>query len=464
VQFLVDIDTSKYNFHTPEHYTYRSDTGLSEELVREISKMKKEPEWMLQKRLTALKHFNSMPIPKWGPDLSELKFEELYYYIKPVEKKEDNWNEVPEDIKHTFDKLGVPEAERKFLAGSTAQFESEAVYNNLKKQWEDQGIIFTDMDTGLREHPDIIKEYFGTVVPFSDNKFAALNSAVWSGGSFVFITKGIKCTFQLQAYFRINTQNMGQFERTMIIVEEEASVSYLEGCSAPIYSTASVHAAVVEIIAKKESKVRYTTIQNWSNNIYNLVTKRAVAHENATVEWLDGNIGSKVTQKYPGVILKGKGARTEIISVAYSGKGQVQDTCAKVFHLAPNTKSRIISKAICIGGGQQNYRGIVHIAKGAENSRSFVECNAYLLDEYSRSNTCPVIKVEEKQASVYHEAKVGKVDAEKLYYLMSRGINEKDALTIMVLGFMDSFVKELPMEYAVELNRLVELELGKSVG
>jgi Fe-S cluster assembly protein SufB len=426
--------------------------------------MKKEPEWMLQKRLEALKQFNSMQMPRWGPDLSALDLQDIYYYVKPEGKTEASWNEVPEDIKNTFDKLGIPEAERKFLAGSTAQFESESVYHHLKEQWEKQGIVFTDMDTGLREHEEIVEKYFGSIVPFSDNKFVALNTAVWSGGSFVFIPKGVKCQFPLQAYFRINTQSMGQFERTMIIVEEGASVNYVEGCSAPIYSTASLHAAVVEIIAKKESKVRYTTIQNWSNNVYNLVTKRAVAHENALVEWLDGNIGSKVTQKYPAVILKGKGARAEIMSIAYSGKGQLQDTGAKVFHLAPETKSRIVSKGICKDGGRQSYRGLVHIAKGAENSKSFVECNAYLLDGHSRSDTYPVIKVEEQKATVGHEAKVGKIGAEKLFYLMSRGISEKDALSMVVLGLMESFTKELPMEYAIELNRLIELQLEKSVG
>lgn len=461
---MVDIDTSKYDFHTPEHYAYRSKKGLSEDIVKEISKMKKEPKWMLELRLKALKQFQKTPMPKWGPDLSKLNFDDLYYYVRPEGKKEGDWNEVPEDIKKTFDRLGVPEAERKFLAGSTAQFESESVYHHLKDQWEKEGIIFTDMDSALKKHEDIIREHLGTVVPHTDNKFAALNTAVWSGGSFVYIPKGVKCKFPLQAYFRINTQSLGQFERTLIIAEDEADVNYQEGCSAPIYSSASLHAAVVEIIAKKNSKVRYTTIQNWSNNVYNLVTKRSVAYENATVEWLDGNIGSAVTQKYPTVILKGKGAKAEVMSVAFSGKGQVQDTGAKAIHLAPNTSSRIISKGICQDGGRQSYRGLIHIAKGAEHAKSFVECNAYLLDEKSRSDTYPIIKVDEKRATVGHEATVGKIGKEKLFYLMSRGISEKDALAMVVLGIMESFTRELPMEYAVELNRLIEMQLEGAVG
>jgi Fe-S cluster assembly protein SufB len=461
---LVEIDTSKYDFKTPEKYAYRSKKGLSEEVIRDISKMKGEPEWMLKKRLEAYKHFKKKTIPDWAPDLSKLNFDDLFYYVKPTGNVEEKWDEVPEEIKDTFDKLGIPEAERKFLAGSTAQFESESVYHHLKKQWEEKGIIFTDMDTGLKEHSEIVKKYFGTVVPIDDNKFASLNTASWSGGSFVYVPKGVHCDIPIQAYFRINTEKLGQFERTLIIVEEGASVSYVEGCSAPVYSTASLHAAVVEIIAKKNSKVRYTTIQNWSNNIYNLVTKRAIAHENAFVEWLDGNLGSAVTAKYPGVILKGEGARAEVMSVAYAGKGQLQDTGAKAIHLAPNTSSKITQKSVCQGGGRSSYRGLVEIAKGAENSKSFVECNAYLLDEISRSDTYPTIKDEEKNSTIAHEARVGKIGTDKLFYLMSRGIPEKDALAMIVLGFMDSFTRELPMEYAVELNRLIQLQLEGAVG
>jgi Fe-S cluster assembly protein SufB len=461
---LEEIDTSRYDFKTPEKYAYRSKKGLSEELIREISQMKDEPEWMLKKRLEGFKHFKQTPLPSWGPDLSQLNFEDLFYYVKPSEGVEEKWDKVPGEIKDTFDKLGIPEAERKFLAGSTAQFESEAVYHHLKKQWEDQGIIFTDMDTGLHEHPEIVKKHFGTVVPIDDNKFAALNTASWSGGSFVYVPKGVHCEIPLQAYFRINTEKLGQFERTLIVVEEGASVSYLEGCSAPVYTSASLHAAVVEIIAKKNAKVRYSTIQNWSSNVYNLVTKRSVAHENSVVEWLDGNLGSAVTQKYPGVILKGKGARAEVMSVAYAGKGQVQDTGAKMIHLAPNTSSRITQKSVCQGGGRSSYRGLIKIAKGAENSKSFIQCDAYLLDQLSRSDTYPTIKDEERNSTIGHEARVGKIGTDKLFYLMSRGIPEKDALAMIVLGFMDSFTRELPMEYAVELNRLIQIQLEGAVG
>lgn len=461
---MVSIDTKKYDFHVPEHYSYRSEKGISEAIIRDISKMKKEPKWMLDIRLKALEEFEKMPLPSWGPDLSSLDFKNLHYYLKPTEKKADAWEEVPKEIRQTFDRLGIPEAEREFLAGSSAQYESEVVYHHLKKQWADKGILFTDMDSGLKDYPEIVKEYFGTVVPSGDNKFSALNTAAWSGGAFVYIPKGVKVEIPLQTYFRINTQKLGQFERTLIIADEGSSVSYIEGCSAPIYSSASLHAAVVEIIAKKNSKVRYTTIQNWSNNVYNLVTKRSVAHENAVVEWLDGNIGSKITQKYPTVILKGKGARAEVLSVAYAGAGQLQDTGAKMIHLAPNTQSKIVSKSVCNDGGRASYRGLVKIGRKAKNSRAFVECNAYLLDEKSRSDTYPTIKDEQNNALVSHEARVGSISQEKLFYLMSRGISEKDAISMIILGFMESFTKELPMEYAVELNRLIRLQLEGGVG
>lgn len=458
------MDRSRYDFHSPEHYVFRSRKGRSEQVVRNLSKEKGEPDWMLEKRLDALKVFESKPMPNWGPDLSELKLDDLFYYLKPSEKKADAWDAVPKDIKDTFDKLGIPEAEKKFLAGSSAQYESEVVYHHLKKQWKEKGIIFTDMDTALKEHSGIVKEYFGTVVPTADNKFSALNTAFWSGGAFIYIPKGVQADVPLQTYFRINAEKLGQFERTLIIADEGASVSYIEGCSAPVFTTASLHAAVVEIIAKKGAKVRYTTIQNWSSNVYNLVTKRSVAHEDAVVEWLDGNMGSRVSQKYPAVILKGRGARAEIMSMAYAGKGQTQDTGAKAIHLAPDTCSKIISKSVCQDGGRASYRGLVRIAKEAAGSRCFVECNAYLLDGKSRSDTYPTIKDESNQATVSHEAKVGSISREKLFYLMSRGISEKDAMAMIVLGFMESFTRELPMEYAVELNRLISLQMEGAIG
>jgi Fe-S cluster assembly protein SufB len=419
---------------SPHQYVYRSPKGLSKEIIEEISKMKEEPEWMLENRLEALKAFQAKPFPDWGPDLSSIDFDELYYYVKPSEEVSERWDKVPKDIKQTFDRLGIPEAEKKFLAGSTAQMESEAVYHHLKKQWEDKGIIFTDMDTGLKEHPEIVKKYFGSVVPHDDNKFAALNTATWSGGSFVYIPKNTHCDIPLQTYFRINTEKMGQFERTLIVCEEGASVSYIEGCSAPVFSTASLHAAVVEVIAKKNSKVRYTTIQNWSKNVFTTV------------------------------ILKGKGAKAEILTVAYAGKDQIQDTGAKAIHIAPDTHSKIVSKSICQGGGRASYRGLVQIGKEAKNSKCFVQCNAYLLDEKSRSDTYPTIKDEQNNAIVSHEAKVGSISREKLFYLMSRGIKEKDAMAMIVLGFMESFTRELPMEYAVELNRLIQLQMEGAVG
>ncbi|MFA6530265.1 MAG: Fe-S cluster assembly protein SufB [Candidatus Micrarchaeia archaeon] len=454
----------KYGFHDKEDYRFKSKKGISAQLIRDISKMKNEPEWMLNFRLKSFEQFMKMKMPRFGPDLSAIKFEDIIYYAKPTEKTESDWEKVPESIKKTFDKIGIPEAERKFLAGATAQYESEAVYHNLKKEWESQGVIFTDMDSALKQYPEIVKKYLGTLVPPTDNKFSALNSAVWSGGSFVYVPKGVKVEIPLQSYFRINTQNMGQFERTMIIVEEGASVSYVEGCSAPIYTSGSLHAAVVEVFAHKNSRIRYTTIQNWSNNVYNLVTKRAVANENATVEWIDGNIGSKLNMKYPCVILKEPGARADLLSVAYAGKGQIQDAGAKAIHLAPNTSSTIISKSISKDGGQATYRGLLKIAKGAVGSKATVRCDALILDEKSRSDTYPKIEVDENQVTLGHEAMVGRIGEEQLFYLMSRGISEKDALSMIVLGFIEPFTKELPMEYAVELNRLIQLEMEGSVG
>lgn len=461
---LNSLNSYKYGFRDDHKYVYKTGLGLTEEVVREISKMKGEPEWMLEKRLQAYKFFMNRTMPEWGADLSGIKFDDIVYYAKPSEQKVDTWDMVPDDIKKTFDKIGIPEAERKFLGGASAQYDSEVLYHNLKKEWSELGIIFTDMDSAVKEYPEIVKKYFGTVVPANDNKFASLNTSVWSGGSFVYVPKGVKVNIPLQAYFRINTEKAGQFERTLIIAEEGASVHYIEGCSAPIYTAGALHSAVVELIAMKNSHIRYTTIQNWSNNVYNLVTKRSVAYENAFIEWLDGNLGSKVTMKYPAIILKEPGARGEVVSVAYAGKGQHQDAGAKIYHLAPNTTSRIISKSISKDGGRTSYRGLVKVVKGAKKCKSFVQCDAYMLDEFSRSDTYPKIQINEDDTTIAHEAKVGKVGTEKLFYLMSRGMSEQDALAIVILGFIEQFTKELPMEYAVELNRLIQLELEGAVG
>jgi Fe-S cluster assembly protein SufB len=462
----IDVGYGKYGFSDDIRYKHIAKKGLDEKVVRYISELKGEPDWMTETRLKAFRVFRAKAMPSWGADLSGIDFRKIRYYASPIDEgdKADAWEKVPEEIKRTFDRIGIPEAERKFLGGATAQYDSEVVYHNLKKEWEGMGVVFMDMDSGLAQYPEIVKKNFGRIIPASDNKFAALNTAVWSGGSFVYIPKGVKVKIPLQAYFRINTKNAGQFERTMIIAEEGASVHYVEGCSAPIYSAASLHAAVVEVIAEKNAYIRYTTIQNWSNNVYNLVTKRAVAHEDAVVEWLDGNIGSKVTMKYPCIMLKGEGARGEVISVAFAGRGQAQDAGAKMIHSAPRTTSRIISKSISQDGGRCSYRGLVRVDKGAQKARSFVQCDAYILDGKSRSDTYPSIRIDERTATVAHEAKVGRISQEKLFYLMSRGIPEKDALAMVVLGFIESFTKELPMEYAVELNRLVEMHLGKAVG
>ncbi len=454
----------RYGFKDDVKYRYVAEKGINERVVRTISQLKKEPEWMLRRRLQALEVFFKKPMPAWGADLSAIDFDDIHYYASPTEEKTDVWEEVPEDIKRTFDRIGVPEAERKFLAGATAQYDSEVVYHSLKKQWEEQGVVFTDMDSALKEYPEIVKRYFGTVVPFTDNKFAALNTAVWSGGSFVYVPAGVEVKIPLQAYFRINAKKVGQFERTLIIAEEGSKVHYIEGCSAPIYSASSLHAAVVEVIAKKNAHVRYTTIQNWSNNVYNLVTKRAVAEEGAHVEWVDGNIGSKVTMKYPCIILKGPRARGEVLSVAYAGKGQHQDAGAKIIHLAPHTSSQIISKSISQGGGRSSYRGLLKVVKGAKYSKAFVQCDAYMLDEHSRSDTYPAIQIDEDTTTIGHEAKVGRIGDELLFYLMSRGLSEQEAVKTVVLGFIESFTKELPMEYAVELNRLIEIQLEGAVG
>jgi Fe-S cluster assembly protein SufB len=456
----------KYGFHVPEKYVFKARPGLSREIVEEISWMKQEPDWMRQFRLRALEIFLKKPMPTWGNTelLQTIDFDKIYYYVKATDKQGRDWEEVPPEIKKTFDRLGIPEAERKFLAGVTAQYESEVVYHSIREDLAKMGVIFTDMDTALKEHPEIVKEYFGTVIPPADNKFAALNSAVWSGGSFIWVPPGVKVQIPLQAYFRINAERMGQFERTLIICEEGASVHYIEGCTAPIYSTNSLHAAVVELIAKKGAKIRYTTIQNWSNNVFNLVTKRALAHEEASVEWIDGNLGSKLTMKYPSIYMVGPGAKGEVLSVAFAGKGQHQDAGAKMVHAAPNTSSTILSKSISKDGGRTSYRGLVKVVKGAENVKCNVRCDALLLDEISRSDTYPLMQIDEKNVQIGHEATVSKVGEEQLFYLQSRGLSEQEAVTMIVKGFFEPFAKALPMEYAVELNRLIALEMEGSLG
>ncbi|HYW00738.1 MAG TPA: Fe-S cluster assembly protein SufB [Candidatus Acidoferrum sp.] len=461
----MEIDYTKYDFHnSDEGYECKFPKGLSRETVERISKIKNEPEWMLQFRLRSYDHFLKRPLPTWGGDLSTLKFDEMVYYASSTEKKSRSWDEVPAYIKDTFDKLGIPEAERKFLGGVGAQYESEVVYHSLREDLVKKGIIFTDTDTALREYPELFKKYFGTVIPPEDNKFAALNSAVWSGGSFIYVPKDVTVDVPLQAYFRINVQNMGQFERTLIIADEGSRVHYIEGCTAPIYSTDSLHSAVVEIIARPKAQVRYTTIQNWSNDVYNLVTKRAYAYADATVEWVDGNLGSKLTMKYPSIYLLGPRAKGEILSVAFAGKGQHQDAGGKVVHMAPNTTSRITSKSISKNGGRTTYRGLLHVAKGATGVKSTVRCDALLLDEFSRTDTYPYNEINEEDATITHEATVGKIGEDQLFYLMSRGLSEQEALSMIVMGFMEPFTKELPMEYAIELNRLIQMEMAGSVG
>ena len=454
----------KYGFHDTEEPVFKSARGLTEDIVRAISARKNEPEWMLEFRLKALKHFHERPMPEWGAGLEEIDFANIHYYVKPSEKAEKSWDDVPDYIKQTFDKLGIPEAERKFLAGVSAQYESEVVYHSINKELEEQGVIFLDMDTALREHPEIVKQYFCKIIPYTDNKFSALNTAVWSGGSFIWVPAGVHVDIPLQAYFRINTENMGQFERTLIITEPGASVHYIEGCTAPVYSSDSLHSAVVELIALEGSKIRYTTIQNWSNNVYNLVTKRAQAWKNATVEWIDGNLGSKITMKYPAVHLMEEGARGEVLSIAYAGKGQIQDAGAKMVHMASNTSSTVLSKSISKGGGTTSYRGLVKVMPKAHNVKCNVRCDALLLDEHSVSNTFPYMEIENKSADIGHDATVTKVGEEQLFYLMSRGMSEDDAVSMIVNGFFEPFTKELPMEYAVELNRLIQLEMEGSIG
>ena len=461
----LNMDYSKYDFKdSTEMYVHLSKKGLSRDTVIEISKLKDEPQWMLDFRLRSYEIFMKKPMPTWGGDLSAIDFQNIYYYMRATEKVEKNWDDVPEKVKNTFEKLGIPEAEKKFLAGVGAQYESEVVYHSLREDLAKQGVLFLDTDAALKEHPELFKKYFGKIIPPEDNKFAALNSAVWSGGSFIYIPPGVKVDMPLQAYFRINAENIGQFERTLIIVDEGAEVHYIEGCTAPVYSSESLHVAVVELVAHKDAKLRYTTIQNWSSDVYNLVTKRAYAYEGATVEWIDGNIGSKLTMKYPGIYLMGERAYGETLSIAFAGKGQHQDTGAKMVHLAPNTTSKITSKSVSRLDGRSTYRGLLSVAKGATNVKATVRCDALLLDDTSKTETYPYMEINQEDATITHEATVGKIGDEQIFYLMSRGFNEEEALTLIVNGFMEPFTKELPMEYAVELNRLIKLEMDDSVG
>lgn len=456
-------EINKYDFHTDSEAIFKARKGVDAEIVNQISDLKNEPDWMREFRLRSLEIFESKPMPKWGGDIA-IDFQDIFYYLKPTEGQGKSWDDVPQEIKDTFDKLGIPEAEKKFLAGVKAQFESEVVYGSLQEDLEKKGVIFTDTDTAVREHPEILREYFATIIPPEDNKFAALNSAVWSGGSFIYVPPGVSIDFPLQAYFRINAERMGQFERTLIICDEGAQIHYVEGCTAPMYSTESLHSAVVEVVVKKNARCRYTTIQNWANNIYNLVTKRAVAYQDATMEWVDGNLGSRLTMKYPAVYMKEPGARGEILSIAFSSAGQHQDAGAKLVHCAPNTTGQIISKSISKNGGRSSYRGLVKVEKGAHNSKNNVVCDALILDPESRSDTYPYIEIAEQDVSIGHEASVSRIGEEQLFYLMSRGLSEAEASTMIVNGFIEPLVKELPMEYAVEMNRLIQLQMEGSVG
>jgi len=463
-EFLDKLSDYKYGFSDPDISVFKSRKGLDQRVVAEISAMKSEPEWMLEFRLKAFEHFKQRPMPGWGADISGLNLDEIYYYVKPTEEQSKRWDDVPETIKNTFDKLGIPEAERKFLAGVGAQYESEMVYHSILEHLEKQGVIFLSIENGLKEYPDLFKEYFSTVIPIEDNKFAALNSAVWSGGSFVYIPKGVKVDLPLQAYFRLNQANIGQFERSLIIADEGSQVHYVEGCTAPRYTTDSFHSGVIEIVVKKDARVRYTTIQNWSTNVYNLVTQRAKVFEHATMEWVDSNLGSKVTMKYPSCYLMEPGAHGEILSMAFASKGQQQDAGGKMIHFAPETSSKITSKSISKDGGRASYRGLLKVLKGAKGVKSNVVCDALILDAQSRSDTYPSIEIDEEDVSIGHEASVSKIGEEQLFYLMSRGLSAEEAMTMVVSGFIEPLVKELPMEYAVEMNRLIQLQMAGSVG
>ena len=462
---LKDIGHYEYGWADSDVAGASAKRGLSPEVVEDISRRKSEPDWMLQRRLRALKMFDKKPMPSWGSDLTGIDFQNIKYFVKSTEKQATTWDELPEDIKATYDKLGIPEAEKqRLVAGVAAQYESEVVYHQIREDLEEKGVIFVDTDSGLREHEEIFKEYFGSVIPSGDNKFAALNTSVWSGGSFIYVPKGVHVDIPLQAYFRINTENMGQFERTLIIADEDSYVHYVEGCTAPIYKSDSLHSAVVEIVVKKGARVRYTTIQNWSNNVYNLVTKRATCEQGATMEWIDGNIGSKVTMKYPAVFLLGEHAKGETLSIAFAGEGQHQDTGSKMVHAAPNTSSTIVSKSVARGGGRASYRGLVQVLEGAEHSKSSVVCDALLVDQISRSDTYPYVDVGEDDVEMGHEATVSKVSEDQMFYLMSRGMSEEEAMAMIVRGFVEPIARELPMEYALELNRLIELQMEGAVG
>ena len=464
MKHLEGIEEYKWHFVDPDEAVFRTKKGLDEEVVRQISAQKDEPSWMLEYRLKALEHFLQRPMPNWGADLSEFNLDEIYHYVRPAEKEGRTWDDVPDTIKKTFDRLGIPEAEQKFLAGVGTQYESEMVYHKIQEHLEAQGVIFVSIEDGLRKHPDLFRQYFGTIIPYTDNKFAALNSAVWSGGSFIYVPPGTKIDLPLQAYFRLNSANVGQYERTLIIVDEGAQIHYVEGCTAPVYSTDSFHSGVIEIIVKKGGRSRYTTIQNWSNNVYNLVTQRAIVHEGASHEWVDANIGSKVTMKYPSCYLVGEGARGEILSLAFAAGHQHQDTGGKVIHAAPRTTSKITSKSISKGGGRASYRGLLKVHEGAHHAKSSVVCDALLLDDSSRSDTYPYIEIDEDNVSIGHEASVSKVGEEQLFYLMSRGMSQEEATSMVVSGFIEPLVKELPMEYAVEMNRLIQLQMEGSIG
>jgi len=463
-KLLEGLGEYKYDFKDPESFVFKTRRGLDREVVEQISAMKGEPQWMLEFRLKALEHFQARPMPTWGGDLSKLNLDEIYFYTKPTDKEGRTWDEVPDNIKKTFDRLGIPEAEQKFLAGVGAQYESEMVYHNIQEHLAEQGVIFKSIENGLRDHPDLFREYFGTIIPIEDNKFAALNSAVWSGGSFVYVPPGVKVDLPLQAYFRLNEADSGQFERTLIIIDEGAQAHYVEGCTAPIYTTDSFHSGVIEIVVKKNARMRYSTIQNWSNNMYNLVTQRAIVHEGATMEWVDANLGSKLTMKYPSCYLVGERAHGEILSLAFAAEGQHQDTGGKVIHVAPNTSSKITSKSISKANGRASYRGLLKVHPQAYNSRSNVVCDALLLDDKSRSDTYPYIEIDNEDVSIGHEASVSKVGEEQLFYLMSRGLTEEQATTMVVSGFIEPLVRELPMEYAIEMNRLIQLQMEGSIG
>ena len=462
---IAELSNYEYGWRDTDSAGQGARRGLNEDVVRDISAKKDEPEWMLDLRLKGLRLFDKKPMPAWGSDLTGIDFDNIKYFVRSTEKQAASWEELPEDIKNTYDKLGIPEAEKqRLVAGVAAQYESEVVYHKIREDLEEQGVVFLDTDTGLREYEDLYREYFGSVIPVGDNKFAALNTAVWSGGSFIYVPKGVHVEIPLQAYFRINTENMGQFERTLIIVDEDAYVHYVEGCTAPIYSSDSLHSAVVEIVVKKGARCRYTTIQNWSTNVYNLVTKRAIAHEGATMEWVDGNLGSKVTMKYPAVWMTGPHARGETLSIAFAGEKQHQDAGAKMVHAAPHTSSSIISKSVARGGGRTSYRGLVQVHEGAHHSKSTVKCDALLVDDISRSDTYPYVDVREDDVAMGHEATVSKVSEDQLFYLMSRGLDEDEAMAMIVRGFVEPIARELPMEYALELNRLIELQMEGAVG